>query len=56
MERVVHVARSFDEARAADIEQHLALSPEERQRAAKELRDRVFGTDRPDVREAQRRS
>ena len=54
MERIVHIARSFDEARAWDIEQHLALTPEERQRAAKELRDRVYGADCPDVRQVHR--
>jgi hypothetical protein len=55
MERIVHVARDFREARAWDIEQHLAMTPEQRQRAAKELRDRVYGANCPDVREADRR-
>ncbi|MDI7268995.1 MAG: hypothetical protein QME96_13485 [Myxococcota bacterium] len=56
MERIVHVADGFEQARAWDIEQHVSMTPEERRQAAKELRDRVYGTDRPDVRESQRLS
>jgi len=52
MERIVHIARDFRDAREWDIQQHVSLTPEERQRIAKELRDRVYGTDCPDVREA----
>ncbi|MBI5486251.1 MAG: hypothetical protein HY905_02845 [Deltaproteobacteria bacterium] len=51
MERIVHVARDFREARAWDIEQHVSMTPEQRQRAAKELRDRVYGPHCPDVRD-----
>jgi hypothetical protein len=51
MERVVHISRSFEEAEQWDIEQNLAMSPDERFSAAKELRERVYGADRPDVRE-----
>ena len=55
MERIVHVAHDFREAREWDVEQHVSMTPEQRQRAAKELRDRVYGTLCPDVREAHRR-
>jgi hypothetical protein len=51
MERVVHIAKSFEEAEQWDIEQNLAMTPEERLKAAKELKDRVYGKNPPDVRE-----
>ncbi len=54
MERVVHVARSFEEARALDIAQQVAMTPQERQRVALELKERVYGTRCPDVRDAHR--
>jgi hypothetical protein len=52
MERVGHKARGFDEARKHDLLQHAQMSPEQRQRVAKALRDRVWGTRCPDVRDA----
>ena len=55
LRRVVHVARSFEEARALDIAQQVAMTPEERQRVARELKERVCGTCCPDVREVHRR-
>lgn len=51
MERIVHISRSFEEAEEWDILQSIMMTPEERLEAAKELRDRVYGKDRPDVRE-----
>ena len=54
MERIFHKARSFDEARAWDDLQRSRTSPEERQRIAKLLRERVYGKEPPDVREAER--
>jgi len=50
MERVVHIAKSFEEAEEWDIEQNLAMTPEERLEAAKELKERVYGKNSPDVR------
>ncbi len=50
MERVVHISRSFEEAEQWDIEQSLALSPDQRLEAARVLRERVFGKDQPDIR------
>ena len=50
MERVVHIAKSFEEAEEWDIEQNLAMTPDERLEAAKELKERVYGKNPPDVR------
>jgi len=49
---VVHVAHSFEEARAWEIEQEIRLTPAERQAIAKALRDRFYGAESPDVRDA----
>jgi hypothetical protein len=50
MERIVHIAKSFEEAEWWDIEQNLAMTPDERLEAAKELKERVYGKNPPDVR------
>lgn len=52
MERVGHKASSFEEARAWEIEQYARMTPDERRAVAKALRDRVYGTRCPDVRDA----
>jgi hypothetical protein len=52
MERVAHRARGFADADAWDVAQMRAMTPDERRRVAKALRDRVFGRDCPDVRDA----
>ena len=51
MERVVHRASNHAEARAWDIEQHVSMTPEERLRAARVLKDRAYPQDSKDVRE-----
>jgi hypothetical protein len=51
VERVVHKAKGFREAEAWDIEQQVAMTPAERIRAAKVLRDRVYPANAKDVRE-----
>ena len=43
MERVVHKAASFDEADDWDVRQQLAMSPQERLLAARELQRRFYG-------------
>jgi hypothetical protein len=48
--RIVHKARDFEAAAQWDREQHLSLSPQERLRAARLLKDRAFPPDSPDVR------
>lgn len=50
IDRSFHKATSFAAARRWDILQQISLTPEERQRAAKELKQRVFGKHAPDVR------
>jgi hypothetical protein len=50
MERIVHKSKSFKEAQDWDIEQAVAMTPEERLAAAKVLRDRFYPPDSPDVR------
>ncbi len=54
LEREVHKAKSFDEAARWDRAQQLAMTPDERLEAARVLRERAFGADVPDVREAER--
>lgn len=44
------VFRSFEEARAAELAEEAALSPEQRQAIARALRERHFGTDCVDIR------
>ncbi len=51
MKPIVHKATSFQDADAWDIAQHIKMTPEERQKAAKELRDRYYGKNAPDVRD-----
>lgn len=48
--RIVHVTRSFQEAEAWDIEQQVRMTPTERMRAARALKDRCYPHDAPDVR------
>ena len=52
MERLGHKASGHDEARDWDIAQLAAMTPDERRRVAKALRDRFYGHGRPDVRDA----
>ncbi len=48
--RSFNIATSFSAAKRWDILQQISLTPEQRQRAAKELKQRVFGKHAPDVR------
>lgn len=52
MERVANKALGFRSARLWELEQYRQMDADERRRVAKALRDRVYGTDCPDVREA----
>jgi len=47
---IVHKCRSHAEALAGDIEQHVSMSPEERQEVARILKRRAFPSDTKDVR------
>ncbi|MCK4765330.1 MAG: hypothetical protein KAW12_24225 [Candidatus Aminicenantes bacterium] len=53
MERVVHIAKSFAEAEQWDIRQNISMTPDERLAAARQLAERVYGKNQPDVRAAQ---
>jgi hypothetical protein len=53
MKRIVHKSRSFKEAEEWDIRQQQALTPQERQHIARELKERVYGAHCPDIREAE---
>jgi hypothetical protein len=52
VKRIVHKAKSFQEAEAWDIAQHIQMTPEQRQKAAKQLRDGFYGKNVPDVRDS----
>jgi hypothetical protein len=54
MERVFQRSRNFKQAEEWDILQHVRMTPEQRQKVAEQLRNRVYGKDAPDVREAHR--
>ena len=51
MERTVHKSHDVEAATEWDVHQHLSLSPQERLCAARTLKERVFSSDAPDVRE-----
>ena len=51
MKRIVNKALGYKAAEAWDVKQQLSMTPQERQRAAKELRDRFYGKDAKDVKE-----
>lgn len=55
MERVAFKTTSFAEADRWDREQVWAMTPDERLRILRILRERVYGKDAPDVRESERR-
>lgn len=55
MKRIVKKSNNFKDAEEWDILQHIKMSPEERQKAALELRMRVYGENQPDVRETCRK-
>jgi hypothetical protein len=54
MNPVVHRAANHAEALAWDIEQHVSMSPEERQAVARTLKRRAFAADAKDVRACHR--
>lgn len=54
MERVVNKSKNAREAENWDIKQQIAMTPGERQEAVRILKERVYGKDNPDVKEAER--
>ncbi len=51
MERIFKISSSFEEAEKWEIEQEIKMSPEERQEAARILKERFYGKNAPDVRD-----
>lgn len=51
MERIVHKSRDFADADQWDAQQQLSMTPQERMRAARELKFRIYPKDAPDVRQ-----
>ncbi len=51
-EIIWHKSFDYRDAELWDIEQHIRMTPEERQFVAEVLRRRVFGDNPPDVRES----
>lgn len=56
MKRIVNIAKNHQEAHNWEIKQALEMSHEERQKAARVLKKRVFGNDQPDVREGHQKA
>jgi hypothetical protein len=52
---VVHKSSNFKHAEEWDISQHIQMTPEERQEAAKKLKERVFGKNPPEVKDSTKR-
>jgi len=50
MERIFNKAKNHDEARKWDILQQINMTPEQRQKAARELKRKFYGNNVPDVR------
>lgn len=51
MQRVAHIATSYEEARDWDIRQQLAMTPQERILAVRAMQKRVYSHHPKDVRE-----
>ncbi len=51
MERISNIADNFSKAEEWDISQQISMTKEERQTAAKALKERFYGKDCPDVRD-----
>jgi hypothetical protein len=52
MNRIVHIAKRFQKASAWEAEQEISMSVEERQKAARALKQKFFGENCPDARSA----
>lgn len=52
MKRIVNKSKNNKEAERWDITQQLKMTPEERQKAAKELKKKFYGINPPDVRQS----
>jgi hypothetical protein len=54
VKRIVNISKTAREAEEWDILQHISMTPEERQDAARILKQRVYGKDCPDLKKAER--
>tara|TARA_R110002124_G_scaffold45693_1_gene137917 strand:- start:22390 stop:22569 length:180 start_codon:yes stop_codon:yes gene_type:complete len=54
MERIVNISKNAKEADKWDKHQHHSLTPQERQRIAHQLQVKVYGSNNPDIKEAER--
>jgi len=54
VERVVNKARSFEQAAEWDIRQQVSMSPRQRMRIARELKERAYPNNAKDVRACHR--
>ncbi|HKJ67038.1 MAG TPA: hypothetical protein VKA68_03725 [bacterium] len=55
MKRVVNKDQNFHEADRWDVKQQKRMTVEQRQAAAKALKERAFGPNPPDIRESERK-
>ena len=53
--RVVKIFKSHEEQETWDIQYYVSLRPEERQRIARELRERYYGANPPRIRDVHRK-
>jgi hypothetical protein len=51
--KAIKIFKSFNEQEASDIQYYINLSPEERQRIARELRERCYGANPRHIRDTQ---
>lgn len=51
MDRTVNKAKTFEEARAWDVEQNIRMTPNERMQVASEIKRRAYPEPNKDVRE-----
>lgn len=54
MKRVVNISKNANEATNWDVQQQISMTPAKRQKAARILKERVYGKNVPDVKEAER--
>jgi hypothetical protein len=50
--RPINISNSFEEAESWDVQQQIHMTPNERQKVARELKIRVYGKKQPDIKDA----
>jgi len=56
MERVVNIAKNYEEVEKWDINQQISLTPSEHQKIVKALKERVYGENCKDVKEVHKKN